>query len=63
MQCFEECSEEIWPTRNEDYQFEVDNQTDRAKEPLPKCKNCNKRARPNGKLCYQTPFLFFVFKV
>lgn len=46
MQCVEQCSEDIWET-NDALQLEVDPKTDCAIGPLPKCRNCQKLARPN----------------
>ena len=44
LQCVDRCSDEIWLADNTD--IEIDKNF-RAKEPLPKCKNCGKLARPN----------------
>lgn len=48
MQCTKECTDNIWPVDPNEYSFEIDNTTDRAKDPLPKCKYCSHGARPNG---------------
>jgi len=45
LQCSKQCTNEIWSSAN--LKVEVDETTFRAPEPLPKCKNCDKVARPN----------------
>ncbi|MGE5310486.1 MAG: SIR2 family NAD-dependent protein deacylase [Nitrospirota bacterium] len=45
LQCTQPCSAGIWDARNE--RVAVDEDTFRAKEPLPRCKHCSGMARPN----------------
>ena len=45
LQCTQPCSAGIWNARNE--RVAVDEDTFRAKEPLPRCKHCSGMARPN----------------
>ncbi len=45
LQCTLPCTENIWPADN--IQIEIDEEKFEAKEPLPKCKHCEKIARPN----------------
>lgn len=44
LQCLDTCSLDIWPI---DQFVNFDPTTFRANEPLPKCKNCGRLARPN----------------
>ena len=45
LQCTHPCSAGIWDARDE--RVAVDEDTFRAKEPLPRCKHCSGMARPN----------------
>lgn len=45
LQCTRPCSREIWPA--EESAIAVDEDTIRASEPLPRCRQCNALARPN----------------
>lgn len=45
LQCTMPCSYDIWPA--DGVEVYVDMDTFRAKDPLPKCKNCGRVARPN----------------
>ena len=45
LQCTHPCSAGIWDARDE--RVAVDEDTFRAKEPLPRCKHCSGTARPN----------------
>lgn len=45
LQCHSNCSDDIWSA--DDLMIEVDEQVLLAKEPLPKCRNCGRIARPN----------------
>lgn len=45
LQCHSNCSGDIWSA--DDLQINVDEQTLQAIEPLPKCRNCGRIARPN----------------
>jgi len=44
-QCIENCTSDIW--NNKEVQITVNPKTFLASEPLPKCQNCHKLARPN----------------
>ena len=45
LQCSQPCSAEIW--KADEVNVQVDEQTFLAREPLPRCKNCESTARPN----------------
>jgi NAD-dependent SIR2 family protein deacetylase len=45
LQCVQPCSDDVWPA--DDLVVEVDQESMRAVEPLPRCRNCGRLARPN----------------
>lgn len=45
LQCSMSCSDDIWSS--EGVRIDVDMETFRAEEPLPRCRNCGRIARPN----------------
>jgi NAD-dependent SIR2 family protein deacetylase len=56
MQCDAKCTDEIWSTT--DFKIpEIDSESFRAKETLPKCKHCNSIASPNVLMFYDYRFL------
>ncbi len=44
-QCSRPCSEQVWEAR--ELKIEMDEETFRAREPLPRCSHCSELARPN----------------
>lgn len=47
LQCVEPCSDAIWSAEEARLEFAVDEETLRAREPLPRCPHCGDLARPN----------------
>ena len=45
LQCSQPCGTQIW--KADDLKVQVDEETFLAREPLPRCKNCESTARPN----------------